>query len=820
MRRNRRARVALRSPDTLEDRRLLTTLIALIDSGVDLSSAADLPYYNFTWAYDAVSGQTVAQVGEQRVQDTSLQHGHGASVADFIIQGIKAAEAQPGAGQAQVQIVPIRDTTSGLNVDNNALIRGVYWAADHGAAVINLSVSYHSDPVLNDPSDPHNGASLSQAIEYAQTKGAVVVTGSGNESMNIDHLVVYPPYATDSFYSTSSPVPSNLIVAAAVDSSGNLGRLSNWGPAHVSLGAPADSTGATSYSSGYTAGVAGVIAALLSPGYTPQQLIDVIESTVTPQAQSVGAWSATGGIINPAGAVALVMSQGVTVNAGGGGPSGQGGDGDFSGGTVYTTAAAIDTSQLGTSSPQSTFQSERYGNFTYTIPNLLPNQPYIVTLDFAEIYWDAPGERLFNVLINGDPVLTNFDIYATAGGKDRAIDRQFECSTGDNGEIVVKFVTLKDNAKVSGIQVTPAPDLARGKPATSSTIEGDGYSPAMAFDGNASTRWSSGQWLQDTNIGWLSVDLGAPYHIAEIRLDWERAYAVDYQIQVSLDGSNWVAIKTVSGNKSDGPADFTGLAGLGRYVRIYCTQVSQGSDNFSLYSVQVYGTAVTDLALGRPAASSSNESSYYAPGMAFDGNASTRWSSGQWLQDTNIGWLSVDLGAPYHISEIKLDWERAYAVDYQIQVSLDGSNWVAIKTVSGNKSDGPFDFSDLSGVGRYVRIYCTQVSQGSNNFSLYSVRIYGTPATVSSLAMEPAGTLSVVSTSSLPHEFASGPSAISTPTPAASANDPPAATPVSTSVASGGARHLAARRPPHRSMAVHRPPVVRGVRWFRGKTRG
>ena len=98
-------------------------------------------------------------------------------------------------------------------------------------------------PSFDDPADPHNGASLSQAIEYAQTKGAVVVTAPGNLASNIDQLVVFPPYANDPIYSTAQPVPSNLIVAAAVDSSGALTSVSSWGPAHVDLGAPTNAGG-------------------------------------------------------------------------------------------------------------------------------------------------------------------------------------------------------------------------------------------------------------------------------------------------------------------------------------------------------------------------------------------------------------------------------------------------------------------------------------------------------------------------------------------------------------------------------------------------
>ena len=63
---------------------------------------------------------------------------------------------------------------------------------------------------------------------------------------------------------------------------------------------------------------------------------------------------------------------------------------------------------------------------TYTIPNRSGAQT--VTLYFAETYVTGAGQRLFNVSINGATVLTNFDIYASAGGANRgsqiaALDR-------------------------------------------------------------------------------------------------------------------------------------------------------------------------------------------------------------------------------------------------------------------------------------------------------------------------------------------------------------------------------------------------------------
>jgi len=153
--------------------------------------------------------------------------------------------------------------------------------------------------------------------------------------------------------------------------------------------------------------------------------------------------------------------------------------------------------------------------------------------------------------------------------------------------------------------------------------------------------------------------LGAPYHISEVRLDWETAYAVNYQVQVSDDNRDWTAIHVVSGNQSKGQQTIAGLFGSGRYLRIYCTQTSDGSNNYSLYNLQVYGTPVHDLAEGKSATSSSVEGMDFAPSRALDGDSKTRWSSGQWMQNSQVGWISIDLGATYRISDVRLVWETA-----------------------------------------------------------------------------------------------------------------------------------------------------------------
>lgn len=63
------------------------------------------------------------------------------------------------------------------------------------------------------------------------------------------------------------------------------------------------------------------------------------------------------------------------------------------------------------------------------------------------------GLRLLNVLLNGQEVLTNFDVFAQAGGKNKAIVETFTATADANGTITIGFVTVTDNAKINGIEV-------------------------------------------------------------------------------------------------------------------------------------------------------------------------------------------------------------------------------------------------------------------------------------------------------------------------------------------------------------------------------
>jgi len=51
--------------------------------------------------------------------------------------------------------------------------------------------------------------------------------------------------------------------------------------------------------------------------------------------------------------------------------------------------------------------------------------------------------------------LSNFDIFAAAGAKNKAMIEQFTINANSSGQYVMQFTSVKDNSLVSGIEVAP-----------------------------------------------------------------------------------------------------------------------------------------------------------------------------------------------------------------------------------------------------------------------------------------------------------------------------------------------------------------------------
>lgn len=77
---------------------------------------------------------------------------------------------------------------------------------------------------------------------------------------------------------------------------------------------------------------------------------------------------------------------------------------------------------------------------------------YTVRLTFAELEGQTAGERVFDVLIQGKPVLESFDITKVTGGPFRSIVKEFNGITSDS-TIEIRFRGIRGDATLSGLQI-------------------------------------------------------------------------------------------------------------------------------------------------------------------------------------------------------------------------------------------------------------------------------------------------------------------------------------------------------------------------------
>lgn len=225
--------------------------IAILDTGVDLDHP-DL-------AGRMVPGYDFANNDAVPMDDD----GHGTMVA-----GIAAADTNNLIGVAgaawNARIMPVKVLGADGSGTDGQIANGIVWAVDHGAEVINLSLG-----------GPGSSTILADAVDYATSRGVVVVAAAGNES------------TSEPSYPAAIP---DVIAVGATDLEGNAVSFTNFGP-WVDLVAPgtdivstllAPGTDAwygigdgTSFAAPIVAGVAALVRAT-SPSLTPAQVTERI----------------------------------------------------------------------------------------------------------------------------------------------------------------------------------------------------------------------------------------------------------------------------------------------------------------------------------------------------------------------------------------------------------------------------------------------------------------------------------------------------------------------------------------------------------------
>lgn len=201
---------------------------------------------------------SLANVGITRMDLSSSGeiHGHGTAMASLV-----AGQAYPAEGIAPAASLLDLRVTDENGVTNTGLVaRGILAAADRRVDVINISLgSFGDSPVLQ------------AAIEYALERNIIVVAAAGNEQTT---RLAFPA-AYD-----------GVISVGAVDAENTQAYFSNSGET-LAISAPgvgilsAYDEGKLVLGSGTsqaTAITSGVVAALLSQGYRPREILGILQN--------------------------------------------------------------------------------------------------------------------------------------------------------------------------------------------------------------------------------------------------------------------------------------------------------------------------------------------------------------------------------------------------------------------------------------------------------------------------------------------------------------------------------------------------------------
>ena len=204
-----------------------SVIVAVIDTGID-PDHPDLRS-RLVPGHDFVDGTA----------NPRDDNGHGTFCA-----GIIGAEADNGIGISgvapRVSLMSLKALDGAGEGTSSAVGEAIFWAADHGARVVNLSLG-----------GPAFSQFLEEAVDYALGKGCVLVAAGGNDGASAIYPAAYP----------------EVIGVGAMGQDGAMWRLSSTG-SHIALVAPGEaivsagllatyvSGSGTSAASAFVAGVA------------------------------------------------------------------------------------------------------------------------------------------------------------------------------------------------------------------------------------------------------------------------------------------------------------------------------------------------------------------------------------------------------------------------------------------------------------------------------------------------------------------------------------------------------------------------------------
>jgi len=228
--------------------------LAVLDSGIDSSMAGQIASGGFN------------ALEPDSLPDDSVGHGtHMAMLASGLVDAKGAAY---GEDDVSIPLLAVRTFDANGVTSNYDLMRGIDYALDSGARVINLSWG-----------SPHSSEFIDLAVAQAQSRGAIVVAAAGNDPSG------------EAIYPAAYP---GVLAMAANDSDGGYWEKSNYGdfifaaaPGTADLPAVGDAqAGSYAGTSIASATTAGVIARFYAkyPETNPKDLVETLKKALSPPA--------------------------------------------------------------------------------------------------------------------------------------------------------------------------------------------------------------------------------------------------------------------------------------------------------------------------------------------------------------------------------------------------------------------------------------------------------------------------------------------------------------------------------------------------------
>jgi len=248
--------------------------IAVLDTGIDLN-------------HEDLAGKVVASVNFTDSPIDADLNGHGTHIA-----GIIAANMNNNLGITGLvpdcQLLNVKVIGDDGKCKAFAVAEGIIWAVDHGARVINLSLTFIEPQQI-----------LEEAVNYAWSKGVVVVAAAGNDG---DSTPMYPAYYANCLAVTTTNMNDLL------DHSANYGAWVDVAAPGVSIYSTLPDNGygyssGTSMSTAYLTGVAGLLFTVATDVNGNGRLNDEVRHMIESSCDQVGVLDVANGRINALKAV-------------------------------------------------------------------------------------------------------------------------------------------------------------------------------------------------------------------------------------------------------------------------------------------------------------------------------------------------------------------------------------------------------------------------------------------------------------------------------------------------------------------------------------